>query len=91
MTLPCSVGHFNSQQLLFLDGNKSAPESFAGDFEFPADLDWDHEPGECSRYGGVMMDCKMLVFNWCRGWWDLDWLRPTIHLRHYWLLFYTRV
>ncbi|EUB60547.1 hypothetical protein EGR_04566 [Echinococcus granulosus] len=25
--------------------NRSAPDSFAGDFESPVDLDWDHEPG----------------------------------------------
>ncbi|VDN98030.1 unnamed protein product [Rodentolepis nana] len=28
-----------------LDGNKSAPDCFAGDFESPLELDWDHEPG----------------------------------------------
>ncbi|KAH9282259.1 hypothetical protein ECG_05352 [Echinococcus granulosus] len=27
------------------DENRSAPDSFAGDFESPVDLDWDHEPG----------------------------------------------
>ncbi|VDL21954.1 unnamed protein product [Hymenolepis diminuta] len=25
--------------------NRSAPDSFAGDFESPVELDWDHEPG----------------------------------------------
>ncbi|KAM7536450.1 hypothetical protein Aperf_G00000085735 [Anoplocephala perfoliata] len=27
------------------EDNKSVPDSFAGDFESPEDLDWDHEPG----------------------------------------------
>lgn len=35
-----------------LDENRSAPDSFAGDFESPVDLDWDHEPGKflCTHF-----------------------------------------
>ena len=52
MKWPVYTASFNHQLIVYsvstiiLDDNKSAPESFVGDFESPVDLDWDHEPGE---------------------------------------------
>ncbi|VDK31560.1 unnamed protein product [Taenia asiatica] len=39
------AANFIYQTINILYENRSAPDSFAGDFESPVDLDWDHEPG----------------------------------------------